>query len=392
MTFESSTGMTPRSRGTGTRTITAFFDNRDDAQEAVDAVRATGVESSDIEMIEGSRPGSDAGDRSSMSSERPYHEEGFWASLANLFMPDDDRYTYAEGLRRGGYLVTVTTDSDEYDRILDILDREGTVDLDERAEGWRSSGWAAPDTAGASLGGEGGALATGSLAGSTGAAGGMGAAGGTGSMRDSGDLRGAGVSDGGLGDTAGTSGLAGRRSTSATGTTSGMAGASTTDRLYDEASAGARRDAVLGEDRNLDAGNEQVIPIAEERLNIGKREVNQGRVRVRSYVVERPVEEDVRLREERVALERRPADRAVSGTADPFRERTLEVEQRGEEAVVSKDARITEEVVVGKTDSYRTEKVEDRLRRTEVEIEDERSGRSAGGTVDPIDERDRRRS
>jgi len=94
-------------------------------------------------------------------------------------------------------------------------------------------------------------------------------------------------------------------------------------------------------------------------------------VRVRSYVVEEPVEEDVQLRQERVNIERRPINKAVGG-ADPFQERTIEVEERGEEAVVSKEARIVEEVALGKEEAFRTEKVRDTVRHTEVEVEDER--------------------
>jgi uncharacterized protein (TIGR02271 family) len=128
---------------------------------------------------------------------------------------------------------------------------------------------------------------------------------------------------------------------------------------------------------------EEVIPVAEERLRVGKRDVSHGRVRVRSYVVETPVEEQVTLREERVAVERRPADRALGDAERAFQERTIEAEERGEEAVVSKQARVTEEVVVRKEAEQRTETVSDTVRQTEVEVEDERGNRSSGtGTTD----------
>jgi hypothetical protein len=68
---------------------------------------------------------------------------------------------------------------------------------------------------------------------------------------------------------------------------------------------------------------EERIPVAEERLNVGKREVNQGRVRVRSYVVETPVQEQVNLRQEHVSVERRPVDRPVTGKENLFQERTM---------------------------------------------------------------------
>ncbi len=120
------------------------------------------------------------------------------------------------------------------------------------------------------------------------------------------------------------------------------------------------------------SGEEERIPIVEERLSIGKRETAHGRVRIRSYVVETPVQEQVALREEHVNIERRPVDRPVAAGDDAFRERTVEATESAEEAVVGKEARVTEEVVVRKRAEERTETVSDTVRRTEVEVEDER--------------------
>jgi len=50
--------------------------------------------------------------------------------------------------------------------------------------------------------------------------------------------------------------------------------------------------------------SEQVIPLSEETLNVGKRAVSGGTTRLRRYVVEHPVEAQVRLRDEHVAVER----------------------------------------------------------------------------------------
>jgi hypothetical protein len=83
------------------------------------------------------------------------------------------------------------------------------------------------------------------------------------------------------------------------------------------------RTGPVGTDR------EERIPVAEERLNVGKREVNQGRVRVRSYVVETPVQEQVNLRQEHVSVERRPVDRPVTGKENLFQERTIEATEKG---------------------------------------------------------------
>jgi uncharacterized protein (TIGR02271 family) len=121
------------------------------------------------------------------------------------------------------------------------------------------------------------------------------------------------------------------------------------------------------------ATQEEVIPLFEEQLKVGKRVVEQGRVRVRVYTVEHPVQEGVTLREERVAVERRPVDRPASGMpGDAFKERTIDVTTHREEPVISKEARVKEEVVVRNEADQRTETVRDTVRRTEVEVEDDR--------------------
>ena len=112
------------------------------------------------------------------------------------------------------------------------------------------------------------------------------------------------------------------------------------------------------------------IPVVEEELQVGKREVERGGVRVESRVEERPVEERVELREERVNVERRPVDRPVADAEHLFKEGTIEVTEKSEEAVVSKQARVVEEVVVNKEVGERTETVQDTVRRTDVDVQE----------------------
>ena len=123
---------------------------------------------------------------------------------------------------------------------------------------------------------------------------------------------------------------------------------------------------------------EEVIPVYEENLKVGKRIIEQGHVRVRVYTVERPVEEGLTLREERVAVERRPVDRPASGVpGEAFRDRTIDVTTHREEPVVAKEARVKEEIVVRKEADERQETVRDTVRSTEVDVEDDRSEKSA---------------
>ena len=130
----------------------------------------------------------------------------------------------------------------------------------------------------------------------------------------------------------------------------------------------------------------QVMPVVQEELQVGKRAVSNGGVRVIQRVTETPVKEMIRLRDERATIERRPVDRPAS-EADfaNFKEGTIEVRETVEEPVVAKTARVVEEVVVGKEVQERTETVADTVRRTDVEVErlagDTTTTRGAGTTA-----------
>jgi len=131
------------------------------------------------------------------------------------------------------------------------------------------------------------------------------------------------------------------------------------------------------------ATDETVIPVVEEDIQIGKREVQRGGVRVRTEVTERPVEEQVSLREEHVHVERRPVDRAATD-ADftTFKEGEFELTETAEEAVVAKQARVIEEVVIGKDATERTETVRDSVRHTDVDVEQIQGQTRTTGTTE----------
>jgi uncharacterized protein (TIGR02271 family) len=114
----------------------------------------------------------------------------------------------------------------------------------------------------------------------------------------------------------------------------------------------------------------KAVPVVKEEIQVGKRQVPRGGVRVYSRVVEEPVEETVRLREERARVERRPADRAATeADLSAGQEQVIEVQEFAEEPVVAKQARVVEEVRVGKEASERTETVRDTVRHTDVKVE-----------------------
>jgi uncharacterized protein (TIGR02271 family) len=110
--------------------------------------------------------------------------------------------------------------------------------------------------------------------------------------------------------------------------------------------------------------------VIEEELQVGKREVQTGGMRLRSRIIERPVEESLRLREEHVRLERNPVNRPASESdLSTFREGEIEVRERAEVPVVNKQARVVEEINVRKDVEERDETVRETVRKTDVEVE-----------------------
>jgi uncharacterized protein (TIGR02271 family) len=279
-----------------TRTITAIYDSETDANQARQRLVQTGLAEDDVRIVSQNLT------RSDVSSDTGNDDKSVWESIKDFFVgDDDDRSIYSESVRRGGYLLTARVDDRYGDEAITQLEQTNAIDLDARAEQWRTEGWT------------------------------------------------------------GSSALTDSASVDATTMSSGSRAGSTTR-----------------------ADEEQAIPIVQEKLRVGKREVDRGSVRVRSYIVEEPVHEDVRLREERVEVERRPVSNRQANTADEtlLRDQTIEVSERGEEAVVAKDAVVTEEVVVRKTADERVESIDDTVRHTEVDVDDTttrgRSGKTTG--------------
>lgn len=115
------------------------------------------------------------------------------------------------------------------------------------------------------------------------------------------------------------------------------------------------------------AAERQSFAVVRESLEVGKREVQTGGVRVYSRATETPVSEAVTLREEHATIERHPVDRIA--TAEDLKAASVEVRETAEHAVVAKTAHVVEEVTVGKEASERTETINETLKGTEVEVE-----------------------
>jgi uncharacterized protein (TIGR02271 family) len=279
-----------------------MFDSRPEAEAAKARLISSDIDADSIRIIDKSYSGSSGGSESSDG-------QGFWASLKDMFMPDEDRHAYGEAIERGGFLLCAQVDETDADRAISMLDETDSVDFDQREQQWRSDGW--------------------------------------------------------QGQYAGASGFGG-------GTSSSFQGDANTG--FDQ----SKRSQTVAEEH---------IPIVEEELRVGKREVSRGGARVRSYIRETPVHEQINLREEHVSVERRPVNETLRAGDlegnDILRERNIEMTETAEESVVAKEARVREELVVRKTAEEHVENIDDTVRRTEVEVDEGAAGsgdRSAFGS------------
>lgn len=118
-----------------------------------------------------------------------------------------------------------------------------------------------------------------------------------------------------------------------------------------------------------DETEDEILRLAEEQIEVGKRLVSEGSTRVRRYTVTDQVSEDVSLHEQHADVFRRAINEpAWLGEVD-WSEKTVEIAESHEQPVINKTARVKEEVVVRTDANERTETVNDTVRRQEVDID-----------------------
>lgn len=119
---------------------------------------------------------------------------------------------------------------------------------------------------------------------------------------------------------------------------------------------------------------DETVKVIEEKLEVGKRSLQTGGKRLRSRIVERPVQEELRLREERVTVNRTAVNRdATDADLAAFKEGEIEMVESSEVPVVNKQARVVEEVSLSKEVTERNETIKDTVKKTEVNVEDIKS-------------------
>lgn len=118
-----------------------------------------------------------------------------------------------------------------------------------------------------------------------------------------------------------------------------------------------------------DLGKQQVMRLAEEHLDVGKRLVEQGTTRIRRFITQQPVEQKISLHEEHAEVVRRAiADPNYVRDID-WSDETVEIRETAEEPMVSKTARVAEEIVIGKTGSDHVETIRDTVRKQQAQVE-----------------------
>lgn len=66
---------------------------------------------------------------------------GLVGSLVGLGVPEEEADYYAEGVRRGGTLVSVSADGARADQAYQVMQSHGAVDIKERGSSWQDEGW-----------------------------------------------------------------------------------------------------------------------------------------------------------------------------------------------------------------------------------------------------------
>jgi osmotically-inducible protein OsmY len=139
-----------QARAPAVRTVAALFDTPGAANRAADHLAGLGIADVAVAAAEGGAAGG-------VSAPGPGGGGGIWEALAGVLMPEEDRHAYAEGVRRGGVLLTATVGEAMADEAVRVLGRAGAVDLEARSGEWRASGWRGRAAGGDDAGAEGGA-------------------------------------------------------------------------------------------------------------------------------------------------------------------------------------------------------------------------------------------
>jgi len=110
------------------------------------------------------------------------------------------------------------------------------------------------------------------------------------------------------------------------------------------------------------------LRLAEEQLQVGKKQIETGRTRVRRFTTERDVEQEVTLHDEHAEVLRKAISQPTELADVDWADGELEVTETKEQALVNKTARVVEEVSLRKKGDDHVETIHEKLRRQEAEV------------------------
>ena len=226
------------------QTVVGVFDRYESARHAANLLADSGFGPDAVHVTdaagEDAAPVPERGGRGMLDSIRSFFAEVFGSEGD----AQQDISEYAEAVRRGGAVVKVDVeDEPRVDEARQLLQSAGAVNIDERVAEWRQEGW-------------------------------------SGTLEEDEFER--------------------TREEGALGT---RASAGSSDVVSDAGTIGMPADTVPGTARSdsrfegANTGEEDVIPVLKEEIEVGKRAVSRGGVRVYAHTVERPVQESLDLRE-----------------------------------------------------------------------------------------------
>jgi len=308
--------------------LVAIYPTVEEARRVSDRLLAEGLNPDDVRLTNATTRTS-----GEYVEREPHHSRGFFDWLFASDVPEYDRDRYTTHLNENRAAVSVhVPDQSWHDRVIAIMEEFNPVDIEEDGHAIAHESYAT------------GASTVGATSVPT---------------------AGMGTARTDLGTTARTDlGTTARTDYAATSRT----GAETTRTDYaatSRANVGATARTGMTNER------EEVIPVVKEELEVGKRATEQ-RYRVKSYVIEHPVEKTVTVRDERVEIEHRPISRP--GDLTMPQEREIEVVERHEEPFAEKRVTGNEEIVVRKEVVERPETVRGTVQETKVDVEKEPAG------------------
>jgi len=128
------------------------------------------------------------------------------------------------------------------------------------------------------------------------------------------------------------------------------------------------------------AGQETVIPLYEESMAVGTRQVEQGQVRLKKVVKTETVNQPVQIRRESVTIERQPASgQSSAAPANAFQEGETVIQLWKEEPVVETRVVSAGQIVASRHSEVEQQNVQRELRKESIDVD--KSGDSQNVTI-----------